>query len=119
MYVCADSSGVKPGGSLRRDTTVVGTKNKQWYTPQHPLLRPRAVDAEFDVAVVGGGIVGMATAREILKRYPHLSVVVLEKERDVAPHQVCVRDGHLQQSRSRTRCMQASRQLRRAFGVHD
>jgi L-2-hydroxyglutarate oxidase LhgO len=41
----------------------------------------------FDVAVVGGGIVGLATAREILTRFPRMSLVVLEKEREVAVHQ--------------------------------
>ncbi|MDP2438841.1 MAG: L-2-hydroxyglutarate oxidase [archaeon] len=41
----------------------------------------------YDYAVVGGGIVGLATARELLQRYPERSVVVLEKEREVAQHQ--------------------------------
>ncbi|KAI9272080.1 FAD dependent oxidoreductase [Helicostylum pulchrum] len=41
----------------------------------------------FDVAIVGGGIVGLATAREILKRYPDIKVTVLEKESDVAGQQ--------------------------------
>ena len=30
--------------------------------------------------VVGGGIVGMATAREIALRHPRMSIAVLEKE---------------------------------------
>ena len=41
----------------------------------------------IDVAVVGGGIVGLATAREILSRDPRRSVLVLEKERELASHQ--------------------------------
>jgi L-2-hydroxyglutarate oxidase len=41
----------------------------------------------YDLAVIGGGIVGLATALEITRRYPHLSLVVLEKETDVALHQ--------------------------------
>lgn len=40
-----------------------------------------------DVAVVGGGIVGLATARELLHRRPGLRVAVLEKESEVASHQ--------------------------------
>lgn len=36
---------------------------------------------------VGGGIVGLATAREILKRYPDIKLTVLEKESDVAGQQ--------------------------------
>lgn len=41
----------------------------------------------YDVAVIGGGIVGMATAREFLLRDPHLSLVVLEAEDRPAAHQ--------------------------------
>src|SRR3989338_3184016 len=41
----------------------------------------------YDYAVVGGGIVGLATARELRIRFPQKSVVVLEKERGVAMHQ--------------------------------
>lgn len=40
-----------------------------------------------DVAVVGGGIVGLATARAVLRRRPGCRVVVLEKETTVARHQ--------------------------------
>ena len=36
---------------------------------------------------VGGGIIGLATAREVLRRYPKLTVAVVEKEREVAAHQ--------------------------------
>jgi (S)-2-hydroxyglutarate dehydrogenase len=40
-----------------------------------------------DVVVVGGGIVGLATARAILRRDPARSVVVVEKESTVGAHQ--------------------------------
>jgi 2-hydroxyglutarate dehydrogenase len=40
-----------------------------------------------DVVVVGAGILGLATARELLDRSPNSSVAVLEKEADVAQHQ--------------------------------
>ncbi|MBI1347166.1 L-2-hydroxyglutarate oxidase [bacterium] len=40
-----------------------------------------------DVAIIGGGIVGLATAYRLLERYPGKSVVVLEKEREPAMHQ--------------------------------
>src|SRR4051795_4777512 len=40
-----------------------------------------------DVAIVGAGILGLATARELLERNPRSSVAVLEKESDVAMHQ--------------------------------
>lgn len=41
----------------------------------------------FDVAVIGGGLVGLAAAYTVHRRYPERSIVVLEKERDVAAHQ--------------------------------
>ena len=41
----------------------------------------------FDVVVVGAGIVGLATARELLARSPGLRLAVVEKEPEVARHQ--------------------------------
>lgn len=46
-----------------------------------------SVAPSVDVVVVGGGIVGLATARAILLADPRRRVVVVEKERDVARHQ--------------------------------
>src|SRR6266540_3208859 len=40
-----------------------------------------------DIAIVGGGIVGLATARELLRRRPGARLVVLEKERAIGRHQ--------------------------------
>ncbi|MGA7669661.1 MAG: L-2-hydroxyglutarate oxidase [Nitrolancea sp.] len=40
-----------------------------------------------DVIVIGAGIVGLAAAREILKRHPDLKLAVLEKEAQIAGHQ--------------------------------
>jgi L-2-hydroxyglutarate oxidase len=40
-----------------------------------------------DVVIIGGGIVGLASAWNILKKYPRLKVAVLEKEAKVAAHQ--------------------------------
>jgi L-2-hydroxyglutarate oxidase LhgO len=40
-----------------------------------------------DLAVVGGGIVGLAVARELLAHHPRLSVAVLERESEVGSHQ--------------------------------
>lgn len=39
------------------------------------------------VAIVGGGIVGLATAFELLQRFPHLQLLVLEKESGPGRHQ--------------------------------
>jgi L-2-hydroxyglutarate oxidase len=41
----------------------------------------------YDVAVIGAGIVGLATAMDLLKRRPDLKLVVLDKEDHVAAHQ--------------------------------
>lgn len=41
----------------------------------------------FDIAVVGGGIVGLASAYKITLAHPEISVAVLEKEDRVATHQ--------------------------------
>ena len=40
-----------------------------------------------DIAIVGGGIVGLATAYRILQKRPDVSVLVLEKEAAIAQHQ--------------------------------
>ncbi|XP_041668941.1 L-2-hydroxyglutarate dehydrogenase, mitochondrial isoform X2 [Cheilinus undulatus] len=47
----------------------------------------RQLHSTYDVAVVGAGIVGLATARELILRHPSLSFVLLEKERELAVHQ--------------------------------
>src|SRR5581483_3861401 len=44
-------------------------------------------DACFDIIVIGGGIVGLSTAMEATRRFPHLRLLVLEKEREIASHQ--------------------------------
>jgi 2-hydroxyglutarate dehydrogenase len=43
--------------------------------------------AECDLVVVGAGIVGLATACELLARHPEARLVVLEREARVAAHQ--------------------------------
>jgi len=41
----------------------------------------------YDVTVIGGGIVGIATAMQIAKKYPRYKVGVVEKEEAMAQHQ--------------------------------
>ena len=48
---------------------------------------------QASIVVVGGGIVGLATAMEWTARYPGLPIVVLEKEREVASHQTAHNSG--------------------------
>ena len=45
------------------------------------------IDTTSDIAIVGGGILGMATALELSRRLPRHRVLVLEKERALAAHQ--------------------------------
>jgi len=52
---------------------------------------------ECDLAVVGAGILGLATARELLRRHPHLTVQVLEREAAVARHQTGHNSGVIHQ----------------------
>src|SRR5262249_20625815 len=40
-----------------------------------------------EYAIIGGGIVGLATAMALGKKYPKATVLVLEKEQNVAQHQ--------------------------------
>ena len=42
---------------------------------------------QYDVAIVGGGIIGLSTAMQLLERSPDLSVAVIEKEDQLAQHQ--------------------------------
>jgi L-2-hydroxyglutarate oxidase LhgO len=44
-------------------------------------------NGKFDVAVVGGGIVGLATAHRLLEAQPQLKILLLEKEARLAAHQ--------------------------------
>eukprot|EP01062_Namystynia_karyoxenos_P044527 TRINITY_DN3283_c0_g3_i1.p1 TRINITY_DN3283_c0_g3~~TRINITY_DN3283_c0_g3_i1.p1 ORF type:complete len:480 (+),score=131.66 TRINITY_DN3283_c0_g3_i1:75-1514(+) len=55
--------------------------------PGASLPEQRVLHGSYDLAVVGGGIIGLATAAEVKRRFPHLSVTVLEKEGEVAAHQ--------------------------------
>ena len=41
----------------------------------------------FDIAIIGGGIVGAATLYKMQKKYPHLKIVLIEKMDKLADHQ--------------------------------
>ena len=41
----------------------------------------------YDLAIIGGGIVGLATARALLERFPSLHLVLCEKEAELGVHQ--------------------------------
>ena len=52
---------------------------------------------ECDLAVVGAGILGLATARELARRHPQLSLQVLEREGAIATHQTSHNSGVVHQ----------------------
>lgn len=41
----------------------------------------------YDIAVVGAGVVGLSVAMQAIEQYPHLKLLILEKENAVAQHQ--------------------------------
>lgn len=51
------------------------------------IAKPTPAPARCDLAVVGGGIVGLCVARELIRRNPSSSVCVLERESEVGTHQ--------------------------------
>lgn len=42
---------------------------------------------EFEIVIIGGGIVGLATALQIIRKQPGVRIAVLEKEPEIARHQ--------------------------------
>ena len=44
-------------------------------------------DSRYNVVIIGGGVVGLGVALEITRRFPHMRLLLLEKEDRVARHQ--------------------------------
>ena len=72
----------------------------------------------FDIAIVGGGIVGLATALKIQQKSPKLKVVILEKEAQLAKHQTGNNSGVIHSglyykpgSLKATNCLQGYKEL--------
>ena len=51
------------------------------------MTAPPTGESGADLAVIGAGIIGLATARSLARRYSHLPIVVVDKERELAAHQ--------------------------------
>ncbi|KAG5318150.1 L2HDH protein, partial [Pseudoatta argentina] len=47
----------------------------------------------YDLVIVGGGIVGCATARELIMRHPNMKIAIVEKENALAMHQTSHNSG--------------------------
>jgi L-2-hydroxyglutarate oxidase len=52
-----------------------------------PVTHDTRAPERCDLAVIGGGIIGLAVARELARRNPQASVCVLEREAALATHQ--------------------------------
>ncbi|KAM8781924.1 L-2-hydroxyglutarate dehydrogenase, mitochondrial isoform 2-T2 [Rhynchonycteris naso] len=78
---CGRAHGGFPGGFSAACSPALGKPR--------PLCQGgrRASTRAFDVVIIGGGIVGLASARALILRHPALSIGVLEKEKDLALHQ--------------------------------
>jgi L-2-hydroxyglutarate oxidase len=62
-------------------------------SPTHIEGAPRGAPSSCDLAIVGGGIVGLALAREMTRRHPRSSVCVLEREPELGAHQTSHNSG--------------------------
>src|ERR1700685_4318053 len=62
-------------------TASVADLNRRATGPAAPALR------QADVAIIGGGIVGLATGYQLLRQFPDKKVLLLEKEALLAQHQ--------------------------------
>ena len=77
--------------STRRPKTagrrlVHGPATTVWSNPSRADILP-AVTQASDIAIIGGGIIGLATAIALTDRYPRARLVLLDKEPKIAAHQ--------------------------------
>ncbi|KAK6999209.1 L-2-hydroxyglutarate dehydrogenase mitochondrial [Biomphalaria glabrata] len=54
---------------------------------RHKSTISQSEQHQYDLVIVGGGIVGAATAQELITRHPNLKLAILEKENELAAHQ--------------------------------
>jgi (S)-2-hydroxyglutarate dehydrogenase len=79
-----------------------------------------------DVAIIGGGIVGLAVARELIRRDPRTSVCVLEREQRIGTHQTGHNSGvihagvyYLPGSLKARLCVEGAREMYEYCEQHD
>src|SRR5262249_3842200 len=107
------------GTQRRRDTGAPDALRADGGSCREKVTKP------FDVAVIGGGIVGLATAYRLLSQRPSLSLLLLAQEADLAspqppPHR-CVRPPGLYYARGSGRgglCREGKLGLGRFAAAH-
>jgi L-2-hydroxyglutarate oxidase len=79
-----------------------------------------------DVIIVGGGIVGLATAYQLMQRHPKLRITILEKEKALAQHQTGHNSGVLHTgiyykpgSLKAINCREGKRRMEEFCAAHD
>jgi L-2-hydroxyglutarate oxidase LhgO len=80
-------SKVESPGSPGTESTILGDAAPAAPPALIPVPARAPLPARADVAVIGAGILGLAVARELLRRRPGLVVAILEREPDIAMHQ--------------------------------
>lgn len=72
-------------------TNLITFLTKRTIPQLHYLCRHGSTAAStcsaYDLVIVGGGIVGCATAREMIMRHPNMKMAIVEKENALAMHQ--------------------------------
>ncbi|XP_013187289.1 L-2-hydroxyglutarate dehydrogenase, mitochondrial [Amyelois transitella] len=63
--------------------TLSGPSKFKYNSPRYSTIRKE----NYDIVVIGGGIVGSASARELVYRHPQLKIALVEKEDRFAYHQ--------------------------------
>lgn len=81
---------------------------------------------KYDIAIIGAGIVGLATAYKLMKANPRLRICVIEKENALAPHQTSHNSGVIHSgiyykpgSLKATNCRQGYEELLHFVKEHD
>jgi L-2-hydroxyglutarate oxidase LhgO len=84
------------------------------------------VTDRYDVAIIGGGILGLATARALTERAPDARLVILEKEAKLATHQTGHNSGVIHSgiyykpgSHKAKLCVEGGRLMRDFCQAHD
>ena len=51
------------------------------------MIHEKTSGRAYDIVIVGGGIVGAATLYQLQQRYPERTILLIEKEKELADHQ--------------------------------